>query len=89
MGAILRWLSGLVCTSGSDNGAGLGRILPTAARAANSQLELGVHLLWLTQDSEMPEKSTPSTLPGRLLIAHATADVRLSSTAAENWWPAL
>ena len=51
--AILRWLSGLVCTGGSDNGSDLSlrSCLSITARALNapSQLELGAYLLWLAQ----------------------------------------
>ena len=56
----LRCLSGLVCTSESDNGAGLGCSLPTMAQATSDQLGLSVHLLWLMQ--EMSKKNTPSFL---------------------------
>ena len=45
MEAILRWLSGLVRTGGSDDDTDLDRILLIAARATNAQLELSVYLL--------------------------------------------
>ena len=45
MEAILRWLSGLVRTGGSDDDADLDRMLLIAARATSDQLELSVHLV--------------------------------------------
>ena len=55
----LRCLSGLVCTSESDNGAGLDCSLPIMAQFSD-QPGLSVHLLWLMQ--EMSKKNTPSFL---------------------------
>ena len=46
MGGVLCWLPGLVRAGGSNDEAGLHRILPVVARAISAQLELSEHLLW-------------------------------------------
>ena len=55
-GGHLQWLSGLVRASGSDDDAGLNRILLIAAWATSAELESSVYLLWLVQETSETKK---------------------------------